>query len=64
MPLVKRRRNNLQRDSKMYALVLSSCMFFTPRAGSLDEVWMLLHQLLAPLHQEKHIYAHNEGIVV
>jgi hypothetical protein len=21
-------------------------MFFTPRAGSLDEVWMLLHQIL------------------
>jgi hypothetical protein len=28
---------------KMYVLALSSCMFFTPRAGSLDEVWMLLH---------------------
>jgi hypothetical protein len=25
MPLVKRRRKNLQSDSKMYALVLSSC---------------------------------------
>jgi hypothetical protein len=38
-----------QSNSKMYVLVLSSCLSFS-RAGSLDEVWMLLHQTLYQPH--------------
>jgi hypothetical protein len=28
---------------KKWFVGLSNCFFFAPRAGSLDEVWMLLH---------------------
>ena len=48
MPSFKWRRNNFPSISKIYVLALSSCMFFTPRASSLDEVWMLLHHYRSP----------------
>jgi hypothetical protein len=42
----KRRRNNPQSDSKMYALVLSSCPSLSSTLARLIKMWMLLHHYL------------------